>query len=217
MYVPEHFRESDLARLDWLAAHDAFGTLISSVEGAPFATHLPVLYARSGERVTLTGHWARANPQWRTIEGQRVLFVFHGPHAYVSPRWYVEPRRHVPTWNYAVAHVYGNVRLIHEREALERIVTALAGIYEGDTPGAWRLADSEPANRASLRGIVGFELYAAEVQVKFKLNQNHPPGNVEGAIRGLRALGSQDAQATAALMETALTAAAAGKEPRRDR
>ena len=217
MYVPEHFRESDLARLDWLAAHDAFGTLISSIEGAPFATHLPVLYARSGERVTLTGHWARANPQWRTIEGQRALFVFHGPHAYVSPRWYVEPRRHVPTWNYAVAHVYGSVRLIHEREALERIVTALAGIYERDAPGAWRLAESEPANLASLRGIVGFELSAADLQVKFKLNQNHPRGNVEGAIRGLRAQGSPDAQATAALMASALAADNAGKkEPERD-
>jgi transcriptional regulator len=116
-----------------------------------------------------------------------------------------------------VAHVYGNVRLIHEREALERIVTALAGIYEGDTPGAWRLADSEPANRASLRGIVGFELFAAEVQVKFKLNQNHPRGNVEGAIRGLRAQGSADAEATAALMASVLAAGNAGKKgPERD-
>jgi transcriptional regulator len=217
MYVPEYFNQRDLARLDWLAAHDAFGTLVSSVAGAPFATHLPVLYARSGERVTLTGHWARPNPQWRTIEGQRALFVFHGPHAYISPRWYVEPQRHVPTWNYAVAHVYGKVRLIQERDALERIVSALARTYEGEGHEAWRLADSDPANLASLRGIVGFELSADEVQVKFKLNQNHPPGNVEGAILGLRALGSQDAQATAALMETALTAAAAGKEPRRDR
>jgi len=46
MYIPAHFNETDLSRLDWLAAHDAFGTLISNVEGAPFATHLPVLYAR---------------------------------------------------------------------------------------------------------------------------------------------------------------------------
>ena len=216
MYVPEHFNPSDLARLDWLAAHDAFGTLISSVAGAPFASHLPVLYARSGERVTLTGHWARPNPQWRTIEDQRVLFVFHGPHSYISPRWYVEPKRHVPTWNYAVAHVYGTVRLIHDRGALEQIVTALARIYEGEARDAWRLAQADPANLATLRGIVGFELDADEVQLKFKLNQNHPRGNVEGAIRGLRALNSPDAEATAALMESALAANPDGKEPRRD-
>ena len=203
MYVPAHFNPTDLAHLDWLAAHDSFGTLISRVEDGLYATHLPVLYARAGERVTLTGHWARPNPQWRTIEGQRVLFIFHGPHAYISPRWYAQPRRHVPTWNYAVAHVYGAVRLIHEREALERIVTTLAGIYEGDSREAWRLQDADPANQESLRGIVGFELSAQEVQLKFKLNQNHPRENVEGAIRGLRAIDSQDAQLTATLMERA--------------
>jgi transcriptional regulator len=203
MYVPAHFNEADLGRLDWLATHDSFGTLISSVDGSPFATHLPVLYARDGEGVTLTGHWARQNPQWRSIEGQRVLFIFHGPHAYVSPRWYMEPARNVPTWNYAVAHVYGKVRLTEERDALERIVSALAQRHEGSTPGAWRLHDSDPANRALLRGIVGFELTADEVQLKFKLNQNHPLGNVDGAIRGLRGVASDDARNTATLMEDA--------------
>ena len=52
---------------------------------------------------------------------------------------------------------------------------------------------------------------ADELQVKFKLNQNHPPQSVEGAIRGLRASDSQDAQATAALMEHAAAGAAAVK------
>jgi transcriptional regulator len=204
MYVPAHFRQADLERLDWLAGHDSFGTLVSSVDGAPFASHLPVLYARSNDRVALTGHWARPNPQWHTIEGQRVLFIFHGPHAYISPRWYVEPKRNVPTWNYAVAHVYGTVRLIHEHDALERIVSSLAASYERDAPDAWRLRDAAPANLRALQGIVGFELSADEVQLKFKLNQNHPRGNVEGAIRALRATSSQDAQLTATLMERAL-------------
>lgn len=204
MYVPEYFNETDLARLDWLAAHDAFGTLISSVDGVPFASHLPILYRREDHNVTLRGHWARPNPQWRAIEGQRVLFILHGPHAYISPRWYVEPQRHVPTWNYAVAHVYGAVRLIKDITALEQIVTALASKYEGNNPGAWRLEGSDPANRASLRGIVGFELKVDEVQLKFKLNQNHPRGNVEGAIRGLQTLDSDDARGTANLMQEAL-------------
>jgi transcriptional regulator len=95
------------------------------------------------------------------------------------------------------------VQLTEERDALERIVSALAARYEGNTPGAWRLQDSDPANRAMLRGIVGFELTADEVQLKFKLNQNHPLGNVEGAIRGLRGVASDDARNTATLMENA--------------
>lgn len=204
MYIPEHFRETDLAGLDWLAAHDAFGTLISSVQDAPFATHLPVLYARDGEKVTLTGHWAKPNPQWQDIESQRVLFIFHGPHAYISPRWYAEPARNVPTWNYATAHVYGRPKLIHDVAALERIVDGLARKYESGAQAPWRLAESNPGNRRSLGGIVGFELAADEVQVKFKLNQNHPAANVTGAIAALAAGDSQDGHVTARLMQQAL-------------
>ncbi|HKE45739.1 MAG TPA: FMN-binding negative transcriptional regulator [Steroidobacteraceae bacterium] len=204
MYVPEHFNEADLARLDWLAQHDAFGTLVSSVEGAPFASHLPVLYRRDAQRVTLTGHWARPNPQWRGIEGQRVLFIFHGPHSYISPRWYVEPRKHVPTWNYAVAHLYGRIRLLEDRAALTQIVTALADKYEGGAPDAWSVSAAESRILDMLRGIVGFELAVEEIQLKFKLSQNHPRANAEGAIRGLQALPADDAQAVVALMQDAL-------------
>jgi transcriptional regulator len=204
VYIPEHFRETDLARLDWLAAHDAFGTLISNVDGAPFATHLPVLYARHGQQVVLTGHWARPNGQWRDIESQRVLFIFHGPHVYISPRWYTDPARNVPTWNYATAHVYGRAKLIQEVEALERIVDALAHKYESGAAAPWRLTESNPGNRRSLGGIVGFELNADEVQIKYKLNQNHPAANVTGAIAALEAGDSPDGHTIATLMQEAL-------------
>ncbi len=209
MYIPEAFRSRDLADLDRLSAHNGFGTLISQLAGAPVVSHLPVLYRRAGGQVTLTGHWARANPQWRQIEEQRVLFIFHGPHAYISPRWYVEPRRNVPTWNYAVAHVYGRVRVIHEVEELETIVTALASLYEAGAPAPWRLEDTGEEGRARLRAIVGFELAADEIQVKMKLGQNHPAGNVRGAIEGLRAAGSTEAAETASWMQDALQRAGA--------
>lgn len=202
MYIPPDFRETDLTRLDWLAAHDAFGTLISLVDGAPFATHLPVLYRRTGERVILKGHWARANPQWHAIEGQRVLFIFHGPHAYISPRWYVEPARNVPTWDYATAHLYGPIQVIHEQPGLEEIVTALADQYERDAPVPWRMTEAE--GRARLRGIVGFSLAVATIEMKYKLNQNHVKENVTGAIAALAAQDREDASAIATLMREAL-------------
>ncbi|HEX3844917.1 MAG TPA: FMN-binding negative transcriptional regulator [Steroidobacteraceae bacterium] len=199
MYLPDAFRAHDLRALDRLAAHNAFGTLVSQIGGAPFASHLPVLYRRAGEHVTLSGHWARANPQWQEIAGQRVLFIFHGPHAYISPRWYVEPRKNVPTWNYAAAHLYGQVRVIQEGEALERIVTALAAQYEAGAQNPWRL---EEAGRMRLKAIVGFELCTAEVQVKLKLGQNHPAENVRGAATGLRTEGSAGAAEMASWMES---------------
>lgn len=204
MYTPPHFKTTELNWLDSLAEHDAFGTLISQVDGAPFASHLPVLYRRTDTQVTLTGHWARPNPQWRGIEGQRVLFIFHGPHAYVSPRWYVDSRKQVPTWNYAVAHVYGAIRAIQDNIELEKIVVALSEKYESGAEAPWRLGDSDPANRERLRGIVGFELRSDDVQIKLKLNQNHPAANVAGVVDGLRRGGGADETAVANWMQQLL-------------
>ena len=204
MYNPPQFATTDLGWLDWLAEHHAFGTLISQHEGAPLASHLPVLYQRNDNRVVLTGHWARPNPQWREIEDQRVMFIFQGPHAYISPRWYADTAKQVPTWNYVAAHVYGTIRLVQEGDELEQIVTALAQKFESGTTVPWTLAGSDPANRSRLKGIVGFELRSESVQVKLKLNQNHPAANVAGAILGLRNAGSEEATAVAALMQKEL-------------
>jgi transcriptional regulator len=204
MYNPPHFTSTDPTWLDWLAEHHPFGTLVSQVEGAPFASHLPVLYKRTDGEVTLTGHWARPNPQWREIETQRALFLFQGPHAYISPRWYADTPKQVPTWNYVAAHVYGTIRLIQEGSELEHIVVSLAEKFESGATTPWSLADSDPANRARLRGIVGFELRSTSVQVKLKLNQNHPVANVAGVIAGLRDTGSQEAAEVAALMQKEL-------------
>lgn len=204
MYLPDAFKADELSALDQLAAYNAFGTLVSQVDGAPFASHLPVLYRRADARVTITGHWARANPQWRGLEGQRALFIFHGPHAYISPRWYVEPAKNVPTWNYAVAHLYGRLRVIQDPAELESIVTALAEQYEAGAETPWRFGDAGEAGRVRLKAIVGFELSTEDIQVKLKLNQNHPADNVRGAVRGLRGVGSPESSAVADWMEAIL-------------
>jgi transcriptional regulator len=204
MYNPPQFTSTDLNWLDWLAAHHPFGTLVSQVDSAPFSSHLPVLYQRTDAQATLTGHWARPNPQWRDIESQRVLFMFQGPHAYISPRWYADTPKQVPTWNYVAAHVYGTIRLIHDGPELEQIVVRLSEKFESGAATPWRLADSDPANRARLKGIVGFELRSDAVQVKLKLNQNHPTANVAGVIAGLRDTGSHEDAAVATLMQKEL-------------
>ena len=203
MYIPAPFRETNLERLDFLAAQNSFGTLVSTTAAGPFATHLPVLYQREGKAVSLKGHWARANCQWQGIDSQRVLFILHGPHAYISPRWYAEPARNVPTWNYVAAHLYGRVRLIEDARDLAELVGALAAFYEADASTPWRLEDSKDS-RALLGAIVGFELAVDEIQLKFKLNQNHPAVNVCGAISALRAKSGENSAAIAELMQQEL-------------
>ena len=207
MYLPAHFKLEDLAALDALARHDPFATMVTVVDGAPFATHLPLLYERADDRVTLRGHWSRANPQWRTAVGQTVLVMLHGPHAYVSPTWYADRSERVPTWNYIAAHLYGDL-VLHQasdasggRDALRAIVAALSDRFEAGRPASWQLAETGAAGESKLDGIVGFTLRASRIELKAKLHSHHPPANQRGVIDGLRQVGSDDARAMADWME----------------
>lgn len=202
MYLPSHFAETDLAELDALLQRDAFISLISTdTDGLPFASHLPVLYQRDGDRLTLRGHWARPNPQW--CHASPMLAIVHGPHAYVSPTWYSAPEHNVPTWNYAVAHLRGRLRIFHDEIALLALVSELAAKYEQSVGSDWRFPDAAPDKRSALRGIVGFEMTVERIELKFKLNQNHPAANVRGAAAALQAQGGEPAE-VAAMMRARL-------------
>ena len=114
MYLPAAFVEHDPAKLFAAIERYSFGILVSDRNGEPFATHLPFLVDRSlGPRGGLLGHMARANSQWESADGQSVLAVFSGPHAYISPAWY-EAERVVPTWNYVAIYAYGTLRVVED-------------------------------------------------------------------------------------------------------
>ncbi|WP_454830673.1 FMN-binding negative transcriptional regulator [Pseudoxanthomonas wuyuanensis] len=204
MYQPAKFVETDLAGLDWLLARDPFVTLVTSAEGLPFASHLPVLYARDGERVTIEGHWAKPNPQAR--HGGPALMIVHGPHAYLSPGWYPdkEEAARVPTWNYAAAHLYGRLDATEDSAALAGIVDRLSQINEARIGSDWRFEPDDERFTQQLRGIVGFRFVPDRIELKFKLSQNHPATNVESAAAALQRQSSAQAHEIAELMQDRL-------------
>jgi transcriptional regulator len=187
MYTPRHFAENELAELDRLVARDAFVTLVTVADGLPHASHLPVLYRRDGERIELRGHWSRANPQWR--HAGQALVIVHGPHAYVSPGWYVDKvaQARVPTWNYAVAHLSGPLEIHEDPDFLAAVVADLSERHETAVGSDWRYEADNSAHSVQLKGIVGFRLAVTSVELKFKLSQNHPEANVRGAAAALAA------------------------------
>lgn len=205
MFTPRPFAETDLAGLDALVARDPFVTLVTVAAGAPRVTHLPVLYARDGERVALRGHWARANPQCGD-DGAEALAIVHGPHAYVSPGWYPDKASagRVPTWNYAVAHLHGTLRVQDDAAVAADVVAALSERHEAALGSDWRYEADDPRQVALLRGIVCFSLDVARVELKFKLNQNHPAANVEGVAAALAAHAREGDREIAALMRDRL-------------
>jgi transcriptional regulator len=132
---------------------------------------------------------ARANEQWKHFRPEaEVLCIFHGPHAYISPSWYVDQHT-VPTWNYAAVHVYGRPGIVNERDALRQIVFDTTEKYESQMPQPWKLPLSEAEVDAMLKAIVGFEIAITRVQGKFKLGQNRIREDREGLVRGLRSSG----------------------------
>lgn len=89
MYIPASFAESRLDVLHDFMEQYSFATLVSQHQGELFASSVPLLVDRTvAPHGRLTGHLARANPQWQSMAGQRVMVLFHGPHAYISPTWY---------------------------------------------------------------------------------------------------------------------------------
>src|SRR4051812_42389629 len=91
-------------------------------QGESFGSHLPLTALRDDEGgLYLEGHMARANPHWGWLSAQRrVLAVFSGPGAYVSPRHY-DSAQAVPTWNYLAVHVHGELDLIDEAAAKDAL------------------------------------------------------------------------------------------------
>jgi transcriptional regulator len=200
LYLPELFAERDPAALHAFLDDNAFATLISPDPIDPHITHVPLLLERGrGASGALLGHMARANPHWRRLEAQPdVLAVFHGPHAYVSPSWYAA-HPSVPTWNYAVVHVHGNARLMHESRDLEALVRRLVERHEGPRPQPWRMELPADYQAGMLQGIVGFEIEITAITGKFKLSQNRPAVDRERVAAAL-ASGSPGEQDVANLM-----------------
>ncbi len=206
MYLPRAFAEPDLTALDDLIARDNFITLITVHDGAPVTSHLPVLYLREGHDVELRGHWARQNPQSR--HAGRALAIVHGPHAYVSPSWYPDKDEaaRVPTWNYAIAHLKGDLTTFEDEASLAVIVDDLSRQHEARAGSDWRYEHAREDIRSQLRGIIGFRMTVDHVTLKFKLSQNHPLANRIQVLAQLERQPREASRDVALLMRERMTA-----------
>ncbi len=205
MYLPAHFEQRDPAALAALMRAHPLAALVSVSTDGPTADHLPLEYdATAGPHGTLRGHVARANPLWQRCAGQPVLAVFRGETAYISPSWYpskTTTHQVVPTWNYAVVHAHGPLRVVEQAPWLHALVARLTDHFEAPRPAPWAVADAPPAYvQAMLRAIVGIEIPVERLVGKWKLSQNRSAADRQGVLDGL-SQGDAAAQATAQRMQ----------------
>jgi transcriptional regulator len=202
MYLPKHFTADEPETRELLDGIRAADLVTPTADGL-FATFLPLIYEDSaGAGPSLIGHVARKNDHWRLEPTGESLVIAHGPDGYISPAWYASKREHgrvVPTWNYLVAHVYGQLVVHDDPVWLEALVRRLTSRHEAERSEPWSVDDApRDYTESQLKAIVGVQLRITRVQAKAKLGQNRSSADIDGVIEGLRAGGDEPlADATA--------------------
>ena len=198
MYDVAAFREERIEVLHALIKAHPLATLVVTTAQGLEANHIPMLIdpepAPDREFGTLRGHVARANPVWRTFNANtEALAVFQGPQGYVTPSWYPSKAQHgkvVPTWNYAVVHAHGPLKIYEDAEWLRALVTRLTESQESQREKPWQVTDA-PGDYVNtmLKAIVGIEIPIRRLQGKWKMSQNRLPQDREGVMGALQAQG----------------------------
>jgi len=201
MYIPDKYHEQDAGRIRAFLEQNAFGIVVSVGPEGPLATHLPLeLQVDAAGSWALEGHFARANPQWRHLaDGQSVLCIFNGPHAYVSSSWYRDEE--VPTWNYQAVHLRGMYRRQTDAEVMASL-HRLVDKYERDSEQPVSLHRLSATTLRQVRGIVGFRIEAVQVAAAFKLSQGREADH-ERITRELEKRGGLSADVARAMKEQA--------------
>lgn len=192
MYIPRRYEVTDRPAILSFIAENSFAIMVSVLDGLPIASHIPLALEQdaSGNDL-LVGHISRSNEQkFILTDGSRVLCIFPGPHAYISPRWYTE--MNVPTWNYLAVHAYGVIHIM-EGDELKAALSRLVNKYEHQMPQPVTLEEiPSKMLHDDMRGIVGFSVRIDDLQAVAKLSQNR---NDESYHHIVAELGHGDASA----------------------
>lgn len=202
MYIPRHNEETRVDVIDRLIRSHPLATLVTMGGSGLFATHLPMVLHRADDShsAILRGHLSRANRQWREFSPEvQALAIFSGPEHYITPNWYPEKAatgKVVPTWNYAVVHAYGSLRIIEDPAWLLAHLNSLTDMHEASSPAPWKVSDA-PAGyvEAIAKGIVGVELPIASLEAKWKVSQNQNEQTRASVEQGLEELGTESSLA----------------------
>lgn len=177
----------DEARVRDLVGAHGWATLVSvGDDGAPVASHLPVLLEDTppGEPMSLLSHVGRPDEVLHGLDsGRESLLIVQGPHGYVSPGWYgTSPA--VPTWDYVAVHLWCAVELLGPEETYA-VLSDTVDRYEAVRPHPVRLPRVEEYARRIAQGAAGFRLRVVRWQGKAKLSQDKPRPVVERVAAAL--------------------------------
>lgn len=202
MYNPKHFEQQDAAAITELIQNFPLAALVTQHDGEIAANHIPFLLEGQiavGSR--LIGHVAKMNTVWQTTSPEvESLLIFQGPSAYITPNWYPSKQENhlvVPTYNYAMVHVYGKLVASHDGEVKRLVVEHLTRSMESTRPDPWSVSDAPPEFIEKMLGaIVAVGLTVTRIEAKWKVSQNRGVRDRQGVASGLmqNALSEDDQQ-----------------------
>ncbi len=215
MYLPPYHAQPDVDALHALIDMHPLGAWVCQSSDGLVANHIPFLLDRSrGTSGTLLGHVSRANTVWQQLKGDaQSVVLFQGPQSYITPNWYPSKAEHgkvVPTWNYAVAHVYGVARAVDDKDWLLELLTRLTAANEAPMAIPWKVSDAPKDFIDRLLGaVVGIEIPVDHIVGKLKVSQDEAILDRQGTVAGLTAQGTERAAAMAVLVQQAVDVQAA--------
>jgi transcriptional regulator len=182
MYLRPVFTVTDLDRIAALIAANPFGVLVTHGPAGMDASHIPFAVERDGDHLVLTAHLGAPNAQCALLDGGTALAIFSGPHAYITPTWYITQPA-VPTWDYVAAHVHGRLEAVADpSEGLRSLATHDPGAFDMD-------AMPERYRESMFRGIRAFRLRGERIEAQWKMSQNRSVADRRQVIEALRARG----------------------------
>ena len=173
--------DADIVRL---VAENPLAWIVASADPGR-ATPMPMLLDldSDGNPISVTGHLPRAHPLFETLGSDpRVLLLFQGPHAYISPACLTD-KNWAPTWNFAVAKIAGRIRF--DADLTDEALTRLVGHMEGARAAPWDIAALGQRYETLRARVIGFRIAIDSIEGRFKLGQDERPEVFERIVESL--------------------------------
>jgi len=191
MFLPEFLKQSEHAKILDLIRQFPFATLVLNTATGIEVDHLPLLIEKeNNQSLVLLGHLAKMNSLCKQEIQGLVKVIFHGPDAYISPNWYPSKKAHgraVPTWNYLVVHIEGDLKWQHDEEWKYNLLSKQTDFHEQGFVETWQLKDApESYIKGMLKGIVGVKIEVKNLVAKWKVSQDKSDVDKQGVRDGLK-------------------------------
>lgn len=184
MYNPNYSSVKDIELLKNFIKENSFAMLITSSDENVEVNHFPFMLSEDDNKIVLYAHMAKSNPHWKLIETKKTIIVFSGPHAYISPTYYINPLN-VPTWNYTAVHAHCQAQVIQDQKLEIDLMEKMVSYFENQNKTQWNYSLPAEFQNKLFQAIVWVRFEVIKIEGKFKLSQNRDHDDYISVVENL--------------------------------